>query len=375
MNCTRNGIAIAAACLLGVSALSAQVQKPAPAAKSSAWVQGKTADGQPDMQGTWTNATNVPFQRPKELGAKEFFTPQEQADFQAKANGYAGDRANLPDAHYDLSQFGLGNAYGKVSANNRTSLIVGPEGKVPPTLPAAQKRAADKAAANRGHQFDGPENRGLAERCILWGNEGPPMMPVGYNSDLQIVQGPGYVAILQEMIHDVRIIPTDNSPHLPSNIRQWFGDSRGHWEGDTLVVDTTNFTDKTAFRGSGENLHVVEKFTRTDADTVLYEFTVSDPSTWEKSWSAQVPMTKINSPIYEYACQEGNISVGNALRGDRAEEIDLLAEVRVRDLLPVDLEAFIQPHEVRTSEAADAIALPLQPASIDGHRSSGRRLG
>jgi len=297
------------------------------------YVTPRTADGKPDLQGVYSNASDIPLERPAGLGAKEFYTDAEmkqRADQKAArdaalANGRNTEVGTTADVHYDLSQFGLGNAYGKVSANNRTSLIVGPEGKVPPTLPAAQKRAADKAAANRGHQFDGPENRGLAERCILWGNEGPPMMPVGYNSDLQIVQGPGYVAILQEMIHDVRIIPTDNSPHLPSNIRQWFGDSRGHWEGDTLVVDTTNFTDKTAFRGSGENLHVVEKFTRTDADTVLYEFTVSDPSTWEKSWSAQVPMTKINSPIYEYACQEGNYGMPNILSGARASEKEAAA--------------------------------------------------
>jgi len=297
------------------------------------YVTPRTADGKPDLQGVYSNASDIPLERPAGLGAKEFYTDaemkqradQKAARDAAAANGRNTEVGTTADVHYDLSQFGLGNAYGKVSANNRTSLIVGPEGKVPPTLPAAQKRAADKAAANRGHQFDGPENRGLAERCILWGNEGPPMMPVGYNSDLQIVQGPGYVAILQEMIHDVRIIPTDNSPHLPSNIRQWFGDSRGHWEGDTLVVDTTNFTDKTAFRGSGENLHVVEKFTRTDADTVLYEFTVSDPSTWEKSWSAQVPMTKINSPIYEYACQEGNYGMPNILSGARASEKEAAA--------------------------------------------------
>jgi len=297
------------------------------------YVTPRTADGKPDLQGVYSNASDIPLERPAGLGAKEFYTDaemkqradQKAARDAAAANGRNTEVGTTADVHYDLSQFGLGNAYGKVSANNRTSLIVGPEGKVPPTLPAAQKRAADKAAANRGHQFDGPENRGLAERCILWGNEGPPMMPVGYNSDLQIVQGPGYVAILQEMIHDVRIIPTDNSPHLPSNIRQWFGDSRGHWEGDTLVVDTTNFTDKTAFRGSGENLHVVEKFTRTDADTVLYEFTVSDPSTWEKSWSAQVPMTKINSPIYEYACQEGNYGMPNILSGARAAEKEAAA--------------------------------------------------
>ena len=146
------------------------------------------------------------------------------------------------------------------------------------------------------------------------------MMPVGYNSNLQIVQGNGYVAIMQEMIHDVRIIPTDGSPHLPATVRQWMGDSRGHWEGDTLVVDTTNFTDRTAFRGSSENLHVVERFRRVDADTVLYQFTVDDPSTWTHSWSAEIPMTKIKGPIFEYACHEGNYGMANNLSGARAEE-------------------------------------------------------
>ena len=164
------------------------------------YVTPRTADGKPDLQGVYSNASDIPLERPAGLGAKEFYTDaelkqraeQKAARDAAAANGRNTEVGTTADVHYDLSQFGLGNAYGKVSANNRTSLIVGPEGKVPPTLPAAQKRAADKAAANRGHQFDGPENRGLAERCILWGNEGPPMMPVGYNSDLQIVQGPGY---------------------------------------------------------------------------------------------------------------------------------------------------------------------------------------
>jgi hypothetical protein len=146
------------------------------------------------------------------------------------------------------------------------------------------------------------------------------MLPIGYNSNLQIVQGPGYVAVMQEMIHDVRMIPTDGRPHAPSNVRELMGDSVGHWEGNTLVVDTTNFTDRTAFRGSSENLHVVEKFTRTDADTVTYQFTVSDPTTWDKPWTAEIPMTKIDGPIFEYACHEGNYGMANNLSGARAEE-------------------------------------------------------
>jgi hypothetical protein len=199
-------------------------------------------------------------------------------------------------------------------------MIVGPEGRVPPMLAEAQKRQAARQAANRGHEFDGPENRGLAERCIMWGAEGPPMLPIGYNSNLQIVQGPGYVAIMQEMIHDVRMIPTDGRAHAASNVRELMGDSVGHWEGNTLVVDTTNFSDRSAFRGSSENLHVVEKFTRTDADTVTYQFTVSDPTTWDKPWTAEIPMTKIDGPIFEYACHEGNYGMANNLSGARAEE-------------------------------------------------------
>jgi hypothetical protein len=219
-----------------------------------------------------------------------------------------------------MGQFGLEKKQNKVASSIRTSLIVGPEGRVPPLLPEAQKRQAAKAAVNRGHEFDGPENRGMAERCIIWGAEGPPMLPVGYNSNLQIAQGEGYVAIMQEMIHDVRIIPTDGRPHAPSNIRELMGDSRGHWEGNTLVVDTTNFTDRNPFRGSGENLHVVERFTRTDPDTVLYQFTVDDPTTWATAWSAEVPMTKIDGPIFEYACHEGNYGMPNNLTGARADE-------------------------------------------------------
>ena len=286
------------------------------------WAAPRTPDGVPDISGVFTNASAVPLERPKNLGSKEFYT-REEAEANAKkvenqkevvAPGTYGD------VHYSMAQFGLEKGQSEIPSTVRTSLIVGPEGRVPALLPEAAKRQAERQAANRGHEFDGPENRGLAERCIIWPNEGPPMLPEGYNSNLQIVQGKGYVAILQEMIHDVRIIPTDGSAHPPSSVRQLLGDSRGHWEGNTLVVDTTNFSGQTAFRGSDENLHVIERFTRTDPDTVLYQFTVDDPTTWAQPWSGEVPISKIDGPIFEYACSEGNYGMRNNLSGARAAE-------------------------------------------------------
>jgi len=307
---------------LGVAQNLALAAKPA-TTSSAAASSLRTSDGQPDLEGYWTNTTVTPLERPKELADKAFFTPEEAAEYAKRqlATPEATGPGTYADVHYNMAQFGLEKSQSKVAANIRTSLITDPpDGHIPPMTPEARQRNADRAAKNKGHEFDGPENRGLAERCIMWGNEGPPMMPVGYNSNLQIVQGPGYVAITQEMIHDVRMIPTDGSPHLPANVRQWMGDSRGHWEGDTLVVDTINFTDKTAFRGSSANLHVVERFRRVDADTVLYQFTVDDPSTWTRSWSAEIPMTKIQGPIFEYACHEGNYGMRNNLSGARADE-------------------------------------------------------
>ena len=319
----------AAIVLLAPAPAAAQTSSTAALTKQGAtkdgaktWTPPRTADGKPDISGIYSNASVVPLERPKDLGSKEFFT-KEEADAYEKA-AMSRHEVVAPgtygDVHYNMQQFGLEKGQSKVAETIRTSLIVGPEGRVPPLLPAAQARQAARQAANRGHEFDGPENRGLSERCILWPNEGPPMLPEGYNSNLQIVQGEGYVAIMQETIHDVRIIPTDGRPHLPADVHQLMGDSRGHWEGNTLVVDTTNFTDRTAFRGSSENLHVVERFTRTDPDTVTYQFTVSDPSTWEKSWSGEVLMTKIDGPIFEYACHEGNYGMHNNLSGARAEE-------------------------------------------------------
>src|SRR6516165_8447913 len=275
--------------------IAAALLVPVPLAAQTAnavktWTPPKTTDGLPDLQGVYSNATTVPFERPRNLGAKEFYTEQEVAEREKAAAAQAAARA-AADAdptvvHYDLGQFGLNQRV--TASTNRTSQIVGSEGTIPPLLPAAQARVAAKQAAARGHNFDDAQHRGLSERCIMWGNEGPPMLSPGYNSDLQISQGPGYVAIMQEMIHDTRIIPTDGRPHLPENIRVLMGDSRGHWEGNTLVIDTTNFTDRTAFRNSGENLHVIERLTRTSDKTLLYQFTVDDPKTWAKPWSAEV---------------------------------------------------------------------------------------
>ena len=284
----------------------------------------RTPDGQPDLQGIWTNLNNVPLERPKGLGAKEVYT---QAELDAIAKKpFQGDRAVLPEAHYDLSQFGLDANQGKAAPNLRTSLIVGPEGTVPPLTPEARQRLAAAAAKLKGHEFDGPENRPIGERCIVWPKEGPPMLSSSYNNDMQIVQAPGYVAILMEMIHDVRIIPTDGSPHAPASVRQWLGDSRGHWEGNTLVVDTTNFKEGFSFRGSTANIHVIERFTRSSDTTITYEFTVDDPATWTQPWSGQMQMAKIPGPMFEYACHEGNYGMANNLSGERALEAQAAAK-------------------------------------------------
>jgi hypothetical protein len=287
----------------------ASVSKTAAAAKVT---ENKVAplhnpDGTPDLQGVWSNATNVPLERPAGTGG-------------GRARAARPEPGTAADVHYDLSQFGLDRAHMKIAEDTRTSLVTTEDGRIPARLPEAQKRAADRAAFQREHQWDGPETRPLSERCIVWPNEGPPMMSPGYNSNVQIVQGPGYVAIEQEMIHDARIIPTDNRPHAPAGIRQYLGDSTGHWEGDTLVVDTTNFTDKTAFQGSSGSLHVVERFTRLADDRLQYEFTVDDPHTWATPWSAKTFWTLAGGQVYEYACQEGNHGMANNLSGARAVE-------------------------------------------------------
>jgi hypothetical protein len=292
-----------------------------PAAKN--WTGPHTPDGQPDLQGLWTNATITPLERPKELTGKEKFTEQEAAEYEKRVLEETNKdrRDGSPEAD-------VGRAYNdawwdrgtKVVPTLRTSIVVDPpDGKVPALTAEAQKAASARAAVLQRLPA-GPEDRGLPERCILWPTAGPPMLPSAYNNNYQILQTPGYVVIFIEMIHDVRIIPLDGRPHLPGHIRQWMGDPRGHWEGNTLVVDTTNFSGKNPFRGSDGNLHLIERFTRIDPDTILYRFTVDDPTAFTKPWTGEAPMTKTPGPLYEYACHEGNYAMTNILSGARAEE-------------------------------------------------------
>jgi len=289
-----------------------------------AWVVPRTADGHPDLQGTWNTSTLTALERPAEFAGKPVLTPQEAKDYEARLL-----RDNNRDRRDGTAEADVGRAYNEfwydrgshIVESRHTSLIIDPpDGKIPALTPEAQKRQAALAEYRRQHPGDGPEDFSLANRCILWATAGPPMLPGAYNNNYRIVQSPGNVTILVEMIHDARIIPTDGRPHLPSNVRQWLGDSRGHWEGDTLVVETTNFTDKTNFRGADENMRLVERFTRVDADTIIYEFTVHDLSSFAKPWTAQIPMKRTPEPLLEYACHEGNYAMEGMLRGLRTEE-------------------------------------------------------
>jgi hypothetical protein len=286
-------------------------------AKSS-WTPTRTSDGQPDLQGYWTNATFTPLERPAEFAGKEFFTAEEAAAYEKqRIDAFLGQPAD--NIHYDDAIWQT-ETYRKGVSGLRTSLITDPrDGRIPPLTPEGQRRAAERAR-RRGNPADAAENRTLLERCLTWGADIPPLLPAVYYANLQIIQSPGYVVVMTETIHSARIIPLDGRPHLGPTLRQWIGDSRGHWEGNTLVVDTVNYTDKTAFRGSGEKLHVTERFTRVDADTIRYEFTADDPTTWTRSWSAEIPMRRMQGPLYEYACTEGNYGLENILRGARVED-------------------------------------------------------
>jgi hypothetical protein len=292
-----------------------------------AWTPPRTSDGKPDLQGIWTDNTLTPFERPKKLGPKEFYTNEEFADLTRRVRqGEVVEEADLgaaaPQAvRYDLEVFGFDRTKLRFAPTKRTSLIVGPDGVVPPMLPQARARNAERAAKSRAHEFDSHENRPLSERCLLMNQERIPMIPGANEGNLlQIVQGPGYVTLLHEIDHSTRVIPTDRRPHVPQNLRQWQGDSVGHWEGNMLVVDTTNFTNLTAYRGSSEELHLVERFTRTADDAMIYQFTVEDPATWARPWTAEVPWTKTKGPVYEYACHEGNTMISTILRGARVAE-------------------------------------------------------
>jgi hypothetical protein len=290
-----------------------------------AYTAPRTPDGQPDLQGFWTNATYTPLERPKNV-TKEFYTREEALEVAKRAaldENEQTEPGTVADVHYDFTQFGLDRSQAPMAVNLRTSLIVDPpDGKLPPLSAEGQRRAAARTAARRarGGTHDAVQNEPLGARCLLMDRNGPPMLAGAYNNDYQIMQAPGYVMILTEMLHDVRVIPTDGRPQLPSNVRQWTGSSRGKWDGQTLVIETTNLTDKFAFQGASENMRLTERFTRTAEDSLLYQFTVDDPATWTKPWSAEVPWKRTTGPIFEHACHEGNYGLYNTLAGARAEE-------------------------------------------------------
>jgi hypothetical protein len=298
---------------------------PASAAAGKAYKAPRTPDGQPDLQGFWTNSTYVPLQRPNGV-TKEIYTPDE-AEAAIKAAAERESEQTEPgttaDVHYDFTQVGLDRSQSTFARNLRTSLIVDPaDGKIPPVNAAGQKRQQERAAARKaaGGQYDAVENMPIGSRCIIMGGAGPPLMNAGYNANYQIVQAPGYVMILTEMIHDARIIPLDGRAQQPTGVKQWVGLSRGHWEGDTLVVETMNFNGKNAFQGSSDNLKVTERFTRTADDAITYRFTVEDPQTWDRPWTAEAPLAKTEGPIFEFACHETNYGIANILAGARADE-------------------------------------------------------
>ena len=312
------------------AAAKATPAKETPATK--AWTPLRTPDGQPDLQGVWDYRTITPLERPKELGTKAFFTEEEAANYEKKENQRQNRDLIDPEqgglfyppggvVPYNEFWYDRGN---KVGGTRRTSLIVDPlDGRLPGWTPEGQRQADLRAAAQRNDQLGHPkadswEDRPLQERCLVGLNAGPPMTPGAYNNNVQLFQTPGYVALLNEMVHSVRIVPLDGRPH--GTVRQWAGDSVGHWEGNTLVVDTTNFKRETSLDGSSTNTHLTERFTRVDAHTLLYEFTVDDPTMWARPWTAVIPMTKSDTPIYEYACHEANYAMTGILAGARAAE-------------------------------------------------------
>lgn len=275
----------------------------------------RTAWGHPDLQGVWDRRTITPLERPERFADQAFLTREEiiayERDSAARTDGRPLDSGKGGISVHDPGDLDYGSS---VLASGQTSLVVDPpNGRIPAITEAARRRSAQQAneAASRG-PADSWEDRSLTERCITWGiPQG--MLPQAYNNNIQIVQSPGAVMIINEMVHDVRIVPIDGRAHIPSNITQWHGDPRGHWEGDTLVVESTNFSPKSSFRGSNINLRLTERFTVLDEDKLQYEFTVEDPTTWVQAWTVAFPMIRGDQPMYEYACHEGNRGLKNIL--------------------------------------------------------------
>ena len=327
---TRLSIALVAVAM--VIPAFAQTTPKAPA-KSKTQAIPRAADGHPDLQGIWTNVTLTPLERPAEWTGKPTLSEAEAKAFEkhdAETNTIDGntDGKLLQNAGsagtgaYNNLFFDRGSELARVDGQKRTSLIVDPpDGKVPRITAAG--RARNTAALRNFNSVDNVKNRPLSERCLVGfgSTSGPPMLPVLYNNNYQIVQTPDAVVIMVEMIHDARIVRI-NGIHPPNNVRQWLGDSTGHWEGDTLVVDTTNFTPDTRFRGSSGNLHVVERFKRVDGSSILYRATMDDPSSFAEPWTVEFPFLATPGPIYEYACHEGNYALDDILGGARKMEAE-----------------------------------------------------
>jgi hypothetical protein len=316
-------------CFLALAAFAAA---QTPAAKSKNWTVPRTPDGKPDLQGVWTNATITPMERPANLMGKATLTDAEAKAYEksnqeelVKQDGQSDGpliaaAGSSGVGGYNVLFVDRGTELARVDGVKRTSLVIDPpDGKVPPITPEARQRNASMMRAF--FNYDSVKTRPTSERCLIGfgSTSGPPMMPVLYNNNYQIVQTPDAVMILVEMVHDARIIRM-NGTHAAPSVKQWLGDSIGHWEGDTLVVDTTNFNDQTRFRGASENLHVVERFSRPDANTILYRVTVDDPSTFTKPWTMEYPFVATKGPVYEYACHEGNYAMTDILGGARKSE-------------------------------------------------------
>ncbi|MGE0814182.1 MAG: hypothetical protein AB7O93_12640 [Vicinamibacterales bacterium] len=340
-------LTLTAGALLATTALLAPLAAQAPASlarPASDWTMPRTPDGAPDLQGNWSNATVTPLERP--AGQGPVLTPAVVARIEkgiqdriARLSQPSDPDRPAPPEGGDGSTGAAGNVGGYnnfwidagervavVNGEYRTSLIVDPpDGKVPALTDAGRARQAERQArARQFGQYDNPENRPLAERCIasFGSNAGPPMLPnYFYNNNYTIVQTPDHVMILTEMVHDVRIIRLGrNLTHLPRDVRPWWGDSIGWWEGDELVIETTNFHPDQIFRGASDTLKVTERILRADERTLLYRFTIDDPETFTSPWRGEVPFTRLDELIYEYACHEGNYALSNVLSGERSQE-------------------------------------------------------
>ena len=293
--------------------------------------QPMTPWGVPDLSGNYAEFTTAPLERPEELGNQEFFTADQFEEYaKRKLEAADQDDETIPgtqaDVHYDMGTFRLSENEGITSLNMRTSIVNRPaNGRIPPLTAAAAARRDEYNDWRKGHEYDGPEYRSLTERCIVWPSTLAPILPRGYNSNLQIFQSPGYVVIRGEM-GDPRVIPTDGRK-LPDNLLpQWNGTSVGRWDGDTLVVETSGFDPKTAWRGATGNMHVEERIRRVDDDTLEYAFTVTDPDTWAEPWGGVYPLTAMDGLLFEYACTEGNYGMANILSGARAKEREAAGE-------------------------------------------------